>query len=78
MGADHHHEHRRITHVRRGQSRAAVTATLAMSCVLAACGVEPRVDEVRVSITAPTIEGHHTMAATAAKGGAWSNQGLGG
>gem|GEM_PF-2047159 len=61
MGADHHHEHRRITDVRRGQSRAAVTATLAMSCVLTACGVEPRVDEVRVSITAPTLDGHRQL-----------------
>jgi len=63
MGADHHHEYRRITDVRRGQSRAAVIATLAMSCVLAACGVEPRVDEVRVSITAPTLDGHRQLGA---------------
>ena len=66
MGADHHHEHRRITDVRRGQSRAAVTATLAMSCLLAACGVEPRVDEVRVSITAPTLDGHRQLGVSAA------------
>ena len=64
MGADRHREYCRVTDARRGQSRAAVAATLAMSCVLAACGVEPRVDEVRVSITAPTLAKHRQLGAS--------------
>jgi len=64
MGADHHREHHRAISARGGQRRPPLAAVLAMSCVLAACGLEPRVDEVRVSITAPTLDGHRQLGAS--------------